>query len=126
MFFEPWKSATGDEGDGCVSELPWLSSKILAPVLVESAYVAGYCRALVRISNSPPDPEWFPLNLAELFTLWFLLVTPVTTAFAVFALLKLKRSARPSSAVTLFSWTIVAISLFLNGYVLLALWASTR
>jgi hypothetical protein len=68
--------------------------------------------------------HWFPLNVAELFTLWFLFVTPVTTVIAIVTWLKRTRTGRTSPFVKLLVWTAIGASLALNGFVLLGMWAA--
>jgi len=70
-------------------------------------------------------PHWFPLNFAELFTLWFLFITPVTTIIAIVTLIRRKRIGRKALLATALTWTAVAVSLVVNALVLLGMWAST-
>jgi hypothetical protein len=70
-------------------------------------------------------PHWFPVNIAELFTLWFLFITPVTTIVATVTLVKGKRTGRMAPLATLLTWIAIAASLVVNALVLLGMWAST-
>jgi hypothetical protein len=68
-------------------------------------------------------PRWFPLSLAEIFALWFLLVAPATTVYAIFILLKRPRSTeRPLHAKLLVS-SVVIVSVILDALVFLGLWS---
>lgn len=70
-------------------------------------------------------PYWFPLNIAELFALWFLFIAPVTTIIATVTLIKRKRTGPMEPLATFLSWIAIAASLVLNALILLGLWAST-
>ena len=70
-------------------------------------------------------PHWFPLNFAELFTLWFLFITPVTTIIAIVTLVRRKPIGRKALLAKLLTWTAVMVSLVVNALVLLGMWAST-
>jgi hypothetical protein len=71
-------------------------------------------------------PHWFPLNLAEILALWFLFIAPVTTVIAVVTLIKKrKRAGGMAPLATLLTWTAIAVSLAVNAFVLIGMWAST-
>jgi len=70
-------------------------------------------------------PHWFPLNFAEVFALWFLFITPVTTVIAIVTLIRRKRIERKAPLATLLTWAAAAVSLVVNALVLLGMWAST-
>ena len=70
-------------------------------------------------------PHWFPLNFAEIFALWFLFITPVTTVVAIVTLIKRKRTGRMAPLAALLTWMAIAASLVVNALVLLGMWAST-
>ena len=63
-------------------------------------------------------PVWPHLNLAELYSLWFLFVTPITTLIAFIVLIR-RRWMGPSS---ILAWFIVVASFVVNA---LVLWGST-
>lgn len=48
----------------------------------------GFLAFLLAFPIDRRIPRWFPLNFAELFTLWFLFNTPVTTIVATVTLIK--------------------------------------
>ena len=59
--------------------------------VISDQYVAGVLGFLAFLIAFPIDrriPRWFPLNFAEIFTLWFLVVTPVTTVIAIVTIIK--------------------------------------
>jgi hypothetical protein len=85
---------------------------------------AGFLTFLFAFPIDRRISHWFPLNLAELFTLWFLFVTPVTTVIAIVTLLKRARTGWKSPFVKLLVWTAIGASLALNGFVLLGMWAA--
>src|SRR5580704_9744670 len=97
----------------------WLSLRWCLPALL------GFLAFLVAFPIDRRIPHWFPLNFAELFTLWFLLVTPITTVIAIVALLKAKRAAPMALFATLITWAAIGVSLVTNVFVLLGMWAST-
>jgi hypothetical protein len=65
-------------------------------------------------------PVWPRLNLAELYSLWFLFVTPITTLVAVVVLIR-RRWMGPSS---ILAWFLVIASFVVNGLVLFGLYAA--
>lgn len=97
----------------------WLSLRWCFPALL------GFLAFLVAFPIDRRIPHWFPLNLAELFTLWFLFVTPITTIIAIVTLLKREQTGRMSPFIKLLAWTAVSVSIVLNAFVLLGMWAST-
>jgi hypothetical protein len=72
-----------------------------------------------RISN------WFPFNFAEIFYVWFLFVTPVTTMLAIVGLVKRKRTGPMAPVATFLTWAAIGASLVVNALVLVGMWAST-
>jgi hypothetical protein len=70
-------------------------------------------------------PFWPHLNLAEIFTVWFLFITPITTVIAIVALVKRKRIGRVALFTKSLVWTAIAVSLLVNAFVLIGMWAST-
>jgi len=65
-------------------------------------------------------PVWPHLNLAELYSLWFLFVTPITTLVAFIVLIR-RRWMGPSS---ILAWFLVIASFVVNALVLLGLYAA--
>jgi hypothetical protein len=68
-------------------------------------------------------PFWPHLSLAETFTLWFLFIAPIATAIAIVTQVKRKRAGIALLA-KLLVWTAIAISLVVNAFVLVGMWAS--
>ena len=69
--------------------------------------------------------HWLPLNLAEIFTVWFLFITPVTTVIAIVTVTKCTGRRRMAPLTKLLMWATIAASLIVNAFVLLGMWAST-
>jgi hypothetical protein len=65
-------------------------------------------------------PVWPHLNLAELYSLWFLFVTPFTTLVAFIVLFR-SRWMWPSS---ILAWFLVIASFVVNALVLFGLYAA--
>jgi hypothetical protein len=97
----------------------WFSLRWCLPALF------GFFAFLFAFPIDRRIPHWFPLNFAEVFTLWFLFITPVTTVVATVTLIKRKRTGRMAPLATLLTWTAIAVSLVVNAFVLLGMWAST-
>jgi hypothetical protein len=66
-------------------------------------------------------PFWPHLSIAEIFILWFLFITPVTTLIAIIALIKHRRAGRMAPWAKLFVWIAIAVSLVINAVVLLGM-----
>ena len=96
--------------------------------VISDQYVAGVLGFLAFLIAFPIDrriPRWFPLNFAEIFTLWFLVVTPVTTVIAIVTIIKPKRTGRMAPLAKLLTWTAIVASLVVNALVLLGMRAAT-
>ena len=65
-------------------------------------------------------PVWPHLNLAELYSIWFLFVTPITTLIAFIVLIR-RRWMGPSS---ILEWFLVIASFVVNALVLFGLYAA--
>ena len=65
-------------------------------------------------------PFWPHLNLAELYALWFLLVTPISTFVAVIVLAR----RRWMGGSSILAWFLVIVSVVVNAVVLLGLYAA--
>jgi hypothetical protein len=70
-------------------------------------------------------PFWPHLNLAEIFTLWFLFIAPVATVIAIVTLTKRIRTGRMTPFTKVLAWTAITVGLLVNAFVLLGMWAST-
>ena len=73
----------------------------------------------LRVHARVPD-VWPHLNLAELYSIWFLFVTPITTLIAFIVLIR-RRWMGPSSIP---AWFLVIASFVVNALVLLGLYAA--
>ena len=85
----------------------------------------GFVAFLLAFPIDRRIPFWPHLNLAEIFTLWFLSIAPIATIIAIVAVMKRKRTGGAPPSVKIFAWTAIAVSLTLNVFVLLGMWAST-
>ena len=65
-------------------------------------------------------PFWPNLNLAELYSLWFLFVTPISTLVAFIVLLR----RRWMGGTSILAWFLVIASVVVNALVLLGLYAA--
>ena len=65
-------------------------------------------------------PFWPHLNLAELYSLWFLFVTPISTLVAVIVLFR----RRWTGGASIVAWFLVIASVVVNSLVLLGLYAA--
>jgi len=70
-------------------------------------------------------PFWPHLELDEIFALWFFFFTPITTAIAIVMLIKRGRIERISPLLKSLLWAAIALSLLVNAFILLGVWAST-
>jgi hypothetical protein len=68
---------------------------------------------------------WPFLSLADIFALWFLLITPVTTVIAIVMLIKRGRSGRIAVFIRVLAWLMITFSVLANVLILLGMWAST-
>jgi hypothetical protein len=85
----------------------------------------GFLAFLLAFPIDRRIPHLFPLNFAEIFTLWFLFITPVTTVIAIVTLIKRNGTGGMPLRATLLTWTAIVVSLAVNALVLLGMWAST-
>jgi hypothetical protein len=93
----------------------WLSPTLCLPSLL------GF---LAFLFSFPVDRQirfWPHETSAEIFSQWFLFVTPVTTAIAIITLIKRRRAREMALLVKLLSWTAVAVSLVINAIVVLGM-----
>jgi len=65
-------------------------------------------------------PFWPHWNLAELFSVWFLFVTPISTLVAFIVLVR----RRWMGASSMFAWVLLIASVAVNALVLLGLYAA--
>ena len=110
---------TGSEETLLRQDKIWLSLWWCLPSLL------GFLAFLIAFPIDRSIPFWPHLNLAEILTLWFLFITPITTIIAIVTLLKRNRTRRRAPFAKLLVWTAIAVSLILNAFILLGMWAST-
>ena len=85
----------------------------------------GFLAFLLAFPIDRRIPHWFPLNIAEIFALWFLFITPVTTVIAIVTLVKRNQKTSVVFLAKLVTWTAIVVSLIMNALILLGMWAST-
>jgi len=113
------ESANMNSEETLVEGKNWYPLRWCLPVLL------GFLAFLFSFPIDRRIPHWFPLNLSEISALWFLFVTPVTTVIAIVTFVKHSRRVRMKTSTKLFMWATIAVSLILNAFVLLGLWAAT-
>jgi hypothetical protein len=85
----------------------------------------GFVLFLVSFPIDRRIPFWPHLNLAELFTLWFLFITPGATVIAIVTLVKRRRQRRIPPLAKFLLWTTIMLSLAVNVLVLFGMVAAT-
>jgi len=105
--------------------MPLSASRNWFPFLCCLPSLLGLLVFLLAFPIDRRIPHWFPLNLAEVFTLWFLFITPVTTVIAIVTLVKHTAKTPAILFTKLVTWMAVVISSLTNALVLLGMWAST-
>jgi hypothetical protein len=92
---------------------PWTAPLLCLPCLLAFA---------IFLLSFPIDrkiPLWPHLSLAELYSLWFLFVTPISTLVAVIALIRHRVGGSK-----IFAWVLVIASVVVNAFVLFGLYAA--
>jgi hypothetical protein len=87
--------------------------------------LGGFVMFLLSFPIDRQIPFWPRLSFAEIFTLWFLLVAPVATIIAVVAFIRRRRSARIAKFTSVLAWTTIAVSVLVNAFILVGMWAAT-
>ncbi|HEY6388624.1 MAG TPA: hypothetical protein VIX91_23345 [Candidatus Acidoferrum sp.] len=85
--------------------------------------LGGFVMFLLSFPIDRHIPFWPRLSFAEILTLWFLFVAPIATIIAVVALIRRRRSAHIATRVL--AWTMIAVSVLVNAFVLVGMWAAT-
>jgi hypothetical protein len=85
----------------------------------------GFALFLVSFPIDRQLPVWPRLNLVEVFTLWFIFVTPVTTITAIVSLLRRKRRGRIPRLPYFLLWSAIAVCFVVNALMVLGLIAAT-
>jgi len=84
----------------------------------------GFAAFLVAFPIDRPIPFWPHLNLAEVFGIWFLFVTPAATSVAIVMFIKRTRLGRITSTAKWLLFAAMALAILLNLFVLLGLYAA--
>ena len=71
-----------------------------------------------------PFPFWPHWSIAEVFFLWFMLVAPIAIAISIVIFLKRRRAGRIAPLTKVLVWATLTVSLLVNGFMLLGLWAA--
>jgi len=100
-------------------------NKVWAVLVWCSPSLLGFVAFLVSFPIYRSIPFWPHLNVAEAYTLWFLFVAPVTTLIAIVVLVKRERLGHIAAFAKLLVWAAIILSLLVNVFVLLGMWAST-
>jgi hypothetical protein len=100
-------------------------SKIWSVLVWCSPSLLGFVAFLFSFPIDRSIPIWPHLNIAEIFTLWFLSIAPATTVIAIVVFVKHKTTNPISPSANLLVWAAIIISLLVNTLVLLGMWAST-
>jgi hypothetical protein len=87
--------------------------------------LGGFVMFLLSFPIDRHIPFWPRLSFAEILTLWFLFVAPIATIIAVVALIRRRRSAHIATFTRVLAWTIIAVSVLVNAFVLVGMWAAT-
>lgn len=87
--------------------------------------LGGFVMFLLSFPIDRHIPFWPRLSFAQILTLWFLLVAPTATIIAVVALIRRRRSAPIATFTRVLAWTMIAVSVLANAFVLVGMWAAT-
>jgi len=85
----------------------------------------GFALFLLSFPIDRQIPFWPHLSLAEIFTLWFFFITPVTTVIAIVVLIKRGRLGRIALFGRVLAWLVITFSVLANVFILVGMWAST-
>jgi hypothetical protein len=93
----------------------WLSLRWCLPAL------CGFLAFLFSFPIYRQIPFWPHMDIAEIFAMWFVLVTPVTTLIAIITVIKRRRAGDMTTRVRLLTWAVIALCLVINAFVLLGM-----
>jgi hypothetical protein len=93
----------------------WLSLRWCLPSLL------GFLAFLFSFPIDRQIPFWPHQSIAEIFVQWFGLITPVTTLIAIITLIKRRRAVGMTLWVKLLAWTVIALCLIINAFVILGM-----
>jgi hypothetical protein len=100
-------------------------NKIWVPLWWCLPSLLGFAAFLLSFPIDRRIPFWPHLNLAEIYALWFLSIAPFATIIAVVTVVKRKRTSGATPTAKMLTWAAIAVSLILNAFVLLGMWAAT-
>jgi hypothetical protein len=106
-------------------ETPFRQSKVWTALVWCVPSLLGFALFLLSFPIDRQIPFWPHLSLADIFTLWFFLITPVTTVIAIIMLIKRGRSGRIALFTRALAWLAITFSVLANVLILLGMWAST-
>ena len=69
-------------------------------------------------------PFWPHWTFAEAFFLWFIFISPITIFIGFVVYLKRRKHGRIRPLIRFAMWTTLTLSLVVNGFMLLGLWAA--
>jgi hypothetical protein len=85
----------------------------------------GFALFLLSFPIYRQIPFWPHLSLADIFALWFLFITPITTVIAIVMLIKRGHSERIAVLIRMLAWLVITFSVIANILILVGMWAST-
>jgi len=85
----------------------------------------GFALFLLSFPIDRQIPFWPHLSLADIFTLWFLFIMPITTVIAIAMLIKRGRAGRIAVFLRILAWLVITFSVLANMLILVGMWAST-
>jgi hypothetical protein len=69
-------------------------------------------------------PFWPRLTIVEIFFLWFIFVTPITTVIAFVVFVKRRGLGGIAGFTRLLIWATITVSMLVNVFMLVAMWAA--
>ena len=87
--------------------------------------LGGFATFLLSFPIDRQISFWPHSNLAEVFTLWFLLAAPIATLIAIVTLIRRSRSAESRRFTKALAWTAIAVSVLVNAFVLAGMWTAS-
>jgi hypothetical protein len=96
----------------------WMPLRWCLPCLL------GFAAFLLSFPINRVIPFWPHLSLDALYALWFIFVTPITTAIAIIIHLKRRKTERFTALSKKLVWAAIAASLVANSFVLFGMWAA--
>ena len=106
-------------------ETPFRQSKVWTALVWCLPSLLGFTLFLLSFPIYRQITFWPHLSLADIFTLWFLFITPITTVIAIVMLIKRGRSGRIAIFIRMLAWLTITFSVLANVLILVGMWAST-